>query len=51
MKNLILAFTLSLFILNVSGQNNIELVCGTGQAGFKDGKPGELNKPIRLTPL
>jgi DNA-binding beta-propeller fold protein YncE len=51
MKNLILAFTLSLLILNVSGQNHIELVCGSGQAGFKDGKPGELNKPIRLTPF
>ncbi len=52
MKNLILAFTLSLFIFNVSGQNHIELVCGTGQAGFKDGKPGsglsELNKPAAV---
>ncbi len=34
MKNLILALTLSLFIFNISGQNHIELVCGTGQAGL-----------------
>ena len=28
----------------------MKLVCGTGQAGFKDGNTGQLNKPIRLTP-
>ena len=28
----------------------IKLVVGSGQAGFKDGNPADLNKPIRLTP-
>jgi len=28
--------------------NSLELVAGTGTAGFKDGKQAELNKPIRL---
>jgi DNA-binding beta-propeller fold protein YncE len=28
----------------------IVLLAGTGEEGFKDGTPGELNKPIRFTP-
>ncbi len=50
MQNLILTFILSFVIINSSGQNNMKLVCGTGHAGFKDGKISELNKPIRMTP-
>lgn len=28
----------------------MKLIAGSGQAGFKDGNPADLNKPIRLTP-
>ncbi|MDX2444517.1 MAG: SMP-30/gluconolactonase/LRE family protein [Bacteroidales bacterium] len=50
MKNLILSLLLCFVILPMNGQNTMKLICGTGEAGFKDGKKSELNKPIRLTP-
>jgi DNA-binding beta-propeller fold protein YncE len=45
-----------LFILNLifaacnNKSDEITLIAGTGAEGFKDGNPGELNKPIRFTP-
>ena len=38
--------------LSYSQQKNetLQIVAGTGKAGFKDGKQAELNKPIRLAP-
>jgi len=39
-------------VLSYSQQKNetLQIVAGTGKAGFKDGKQAELNKPIRLAP-
>lgn len=53
MKNIL--FTISLFFIFFISCSNIrnefiEIIAGTGQAGFKDGKQAELNKPIRLAP-
>jgi len=31
--------------------NEMFVVVGTGEAGFEDGNPGKLNKPIRITPF
>lgn len=39
-----------LFSFNLKKYDSLELVAGTGNAGFKDGKEAELNKPIRLAP-
>lgn len=39
-----------LFISGIGKSDSLEVVAGTGKAGFKDGKQGELNKPIRLAP-
>lgn len=39
-----------LFSFSLIKYDSLELVAGTGNAGFKDGKQAELNKPIRLTP-
>jgi DNA-binding beta-propeller fold protein YncE len=32
-------------------ENKMKIIAGTGEAGFKDGNPGVLNKPIRITPF
>jgi len=39
-----------LFSCSLEKSYSLEVVAGTGKAGFKDGKQAELNKPIRLTP-
>ncbi len=33
-----------------STSDDMQVVAGTGEAGFEDGSPGKLNKPIRLAP-
>lgn len=40
-----------IFICSVGFSNEMILVAGSGNAGFKDGNPGEMNKPIRITPF
>lgn len=46
-----LLFLVSLFHYSSRAQNEqMMLIAGTGKAGFADGKPAELNKPIRLAP-
>ncbi len=52
MKQLIVILT-ALFILSSCAEQpnqEMRLIAGTGKEGFKDGNPGELNKPIRFTP-
>jgi DNA-binding beta-propeller fold protein YncE len=39
-----------IFSCSLEKSYSLEVVAGTGKAGFKDGKQAELNKPIRLTP-
>jgi len=39
-----------IFTCGLEKADSLEVVVGTGKAGFKDGKQGELNKPIRLAP-
>ncbi|MEN8123325.1 MAG: hypothetical protein ABFS35_23510, partial [Bacteroidota bacterium] len=34
---------------NNTDQNNLEVIAGTGNPGFKDGDSAELFKPIRLS--
>ncbi|MDY0082671.1 MAG: SMP-30/gluconolactonase/LRE family protein [Ignavibacteriaceae bacterium] len=51
MKKLILYLIVSLVFLTTytDGQDfSLQVITGTGKAGFKDGKSAELNKPIRL---
>lgn len=53
MKKLIVIVFGLLFILSACGTektNKMKLVAGSGNAGFKDGNPADLNKPIRLAP-
>lgn len=54
MKQLILILSAFILILNSctdEKSDEMELIAGGKQAGFKDGNPGELNKPIRFTPF
>jgi DNA-binding beta-propeller fold protein YncE len=53
MKTYLFCFLLLIpLVLSYSRQQNeiLQIVAGTGKAGFKDGKEAELNKPIRLAP-
>ncbi len=53
MKKSFVLFAFLLVVLNSFGfekSPTITLVAGSGQPGFKDGNPADLNKPIRLTP-
>ena len=43
---IILLIVLISFVINA---NDMFVVAGTGNPGFKDGTPGEMNKPIRIT--
>lgn len=46
-----LIFLISIIHNSTSAQNEpMMVIAGTGKAGFVDGKPAELNKPIRLAP-
>jgi len=51
-KILILFLFLPSFLLSFSLErsDSLEIIAGTGGAGFRDGKEAELNKPIRLAP-
>jgi DNA-binding beta-propeller fold protein YncE len=51
-KILILFLFLPSFLLSFSLErcDSLEIIAGTGRAGFRDGKEAELNKPIRLAP-
>lgn len=51
-KSLILIIVLFVALNSCSSEKSdtMRLVAGSGQAGFKDGNPADLNKPIRLTP-
>jgi DNA-binding beta-propeller fold protein YncE len=54
MKKSLIFFLFLIPFLFSSGQeksDSLEVVAGTGKAGFKDGKQAELNKPIRLAPF
>jgi len=51
MRNILILFLfLPSFLLsfNLEKSDSLEIIAGTGRAGFKDGKEAELNKPIRL---
>jgi len=53
MRNLLTLFSVLLIGLSSCSADKtktMELAAGSGQAGFKDGNPAEMNKPIRLTP-
>jgi DNA-binding beta-propeller fold protein YncE len=53
MKIILIFFLLLLsffFSCSLEKSYSLEVVAGTGKAGFMDGKQAELNKPIRLTP-
>lgn len=53
MKITLISFLILLPFFFTSGlekSDSLEVVAGTGKAGFKDGKEAELNKPIRLAP-
>ncbi len=53
MKKLIIIVFGLLFILSACSTdktNKMKLAAGSGNAGFKDGNPADLNKPIRLAP-
>ncbi|MEN8123144.1 MAG: SMP-30/gluconolactonase/LRE family protein [Bacteroidota bacterium] len=54
MKKTIIFFNFLLIGLiscqNNTDQNNLEVIAGTGNPGFKDGDSAELFKPIRLSP-
>jgi len=39
-----------LFSCSLEKSGSLEVIAGTGKAGFKDGKQAKLNKPIRLAP-
>ena len=53
MKELILILMGLLFIISSCGKEEtktMKVAAGSGIAGFKDGNPADLNKPIRLAP-
>jgi DNA-binding beta-propeller fold protein YncE len=52
MKKLLFLIIASLLVITSCNKKSdkMELIAGGSQAGFKDGTPGELNKPIRFTP-
>lgn len=53
MKQLVLvlsAFVVILTSCTDKKSDEMELIAGGIEAGFKDGSPGEMNKPIRFTP-
>ncbi len=53
MNKLLYALIVIVLMLYSCGQkesNELKLAAGIGTAGFKDGNPGEMNKPIRLAP-
>lgn len=50
MTKLLVLITVLFIALNPCSSQTMRLVAGSGQAGFKDGNPADLNKPIRLTP-
>ena len=51
-KSFILLAVLFIALSSCSNEKSytIKLIVGSGQPGFKDGNPADLNKPIRLTP-
>lgn len=52
-NNLILSLILVLTVVSLNAQSTskLKLIAGTGNAGFKDGKYAEMDKPIRLAPF
>lgn len=53
MKKLVFILFVLLFIISSCGPEKpktMQLAAGSGTAGFKDGNPADLNKPIRLAP-
>jgi len=51
MKNsIVLLLLIALNSCSIEKSYTIILAAGSGQPGFKDGNPADLNKPIRLTP-
>jgi DNA-binding beta-propeller fold protein YncE len=53
MKKSFVLLAVLFFVLNscsIEKSQTIKLAAGSGQPGFKDGNPADLNKPIRLTP-
>lgn len=53
MKKLVLILSVLLLIISSCGTEKpqtMQVAAGSGTAGFKDGNPADLNKPIRLAP-
>lgn len=51
MKKIILILIFLVILSTIGVSNQMFVVAGTGEAGFEDGNPGKLNKPIRITPF
>ncbi|MEN8192559.1 MAG: hypothetical protein ABFS12_07055 [Bacteroidota bacterium] len=47
---LLIGFTIIFISCGEKEVNTMKLAAGSGNAGFKDGNPADLNKPIRLAP-